>query len=273
VPVDLIGSEVHADPRVKDDPSLAGRYGGGSVEGRTLAPGAATFDIEIPGTGVVPTATVNPANGYFITAITAAAGRIILNDDNALANRRPWPVVVRDREGHIIAKRIERAAHSPAMSAAVEVPVVAAEIEGERERDDGLGYGGTDVIAVDAFVKVQRPPDHAGRNSESEQNETDEGPAVRGHSFGAGVCRIRAIQTAPTVRPMPPRTSTEPRATLGQRTVSRDPTSTMRGSVPWRWSMRKHAPDAVSPAWSENRKPDSFRASGIARHPRRLSEP
>lgn len=104
-PVDLIGTEVHADPRVKDDPSLAGRYGGGSVEGRTLAPGAATVDITIPGTGVVLTATVNPANGYFITAIPAAAGRIILNDDNALAHRQPWPVLVRDRKGQVIAKR------------------------------------------------------------------------------------------------------------------------------------------------------------------------
>ena len=104
-PVDLIGTEVHADPRVKEDPSLAGRYGGGSVEGRTLAPGAATVDIEIPGANFVLTATVDPANGYFITAIPAAAGRIILNDDDALAHRRPWPVLVRDRKGHVIARR------------------------------------------------------------------------------------------------------------------------------------------------------------------------
>ena len=105
MPVELIGTEVHADPRVKEDPSLAGQYGGGSVAGRTATSGASTVDIKIPGTDVVLTAKVNPASGYFITAIPAAAGRVILNDDNALANRQPWPVLVRDRKGRIIAKR------------------------------------------------------------------------------------------------------------------------------------------------------------------------
>lgn len=51
---------------------------------------------------------------------------------------------------------------SLAMSAALEVPVVAAEIEGERERDNCLGYGGSDVVAVDVLVELQRPPDHGG---------------------------------------------------------------------------------------------------------------
>jgi hypothetical protein len=73
---------------------------------------------------------------------------------------------------------------SLAMSAALEVPVVAAEIEGERERDNCLGYGGSDVVAVDVLVELQRP--YVG---------------------------IPAIQTAPNVRPMAPRPSTELSAT------------------------------------------------------------
>jgi hypothetical protein len=43
------------------------------------------------------------------------------------------------------------------MSAAPVVPVLAAEIEGERERDCSLGYGGGDVVPVEVFVKLQRP--------------------------------------------------------------------------------------------------------------------
>src|SRR6476660_9793040 len=53
------------------------------------------------------------------------------------------------------------------MSAALEVPVVAAEIEGERERDNCLGYGGSDVVAVDVLVELQRPPDHRSLSGEA----------------------------------------------------------------------------------------------------------
>jgi hypothetical protein len=98
---------VHADPRVKEDPTLAGKYGGGDVYGRTSAAGAASVEIRIPGTNDPVTASVDPRTGYFVGAIGAAAGTPLLDDDSSLALRTAlagWPVVVRDAAGRVVAR-------------------------------------------------------------------------------------------------------------------------------------------------------------------------
>src|SRR6478735_5170745 len=74
------------------------------------------------------------------------------------------------------------------MSAALVVPVLTAEIEGERERDNSLGYGGGDVVPVEAFMELQRSPDHEGWKTEREQNEPDVDPAANTHTLGACEC-------------------------------------------------------------------------------------
>src|SRR5262249_47579908 len=63
----------------------------------------------------------------------------------------------------------------------------AAEIEGERERDDSLAYGGGDVVPVNVLTELQRPPEHQGRETEREQNEPDVDPAADGDPFVAQV--------------------------------------------------------------------------------------
>jgi hypothetical protein len=100
--VELLGLEVHADPRVKKDPSLAGRYGGGTVFGRTSAPDAATVEMDPPGFSDPVTATVDPRTGYFIGLIPASIGTRLL--DNAEARTADWHVVVRDESGDVVAR-------------------------------------------------------------------------------------------------------------------------------------------------------------------------
>jgi len=105
--VGLLSYAVNADPRVKGDPRLAGRYGGGYVFGRTSIANAATVDITVPGSSDPVRAVVDPRTGYFIGAIDAAAGTPLLNDDDSAGHRTPladWPVVARNTAGHVIAR-------------------------------------------------------------------------------------------------------------------------------------------------------------------------
>jgi hypothetical protein len=106
-PVELMSYGVNADPRVKEDPSFAGRYGGGFVYGRTSVPNAATVEITVPGPPDPVHAVVDPSTGYFIGAIGATAGTPLLDDDTSAAHRTPlaeWPVVVRNAAGQVIAR-------------------------------------------------------------------------------------------------------------------------------------------------------------------------
>jgi hypothetical protein len=107
VPIQLLSYGVNADPRVKVDPSLAGRYGGGYVFGRTSVADAATVEIRVPGSTEPVTANVDPRTGYFIGAIGSTAGTPLLNDDNSAAHRTPladWHAVVRNAAGSVIAR-------------------------------------------------------------------------------------------------------------------------------------------------------------------------
>lgn len=104
--VELIGYDVHADLRVKENPSYAGRYGGGTVYGRTTAGAAATVAITVPGVSETVTATVDPKTGYFIGLIGPELGARLLADSSAV-QRVPlaeWHVVVRNAAGEVIGR-------------------------------------------------------------------------------------------------------------------------------------------------------------------------
>jgi hypothetical protein len=105
-PVELISYDVHADPRVKEDPRYAGRYGGGTVYGRASAPGAATVAITVPGVAETETADVNPKTGYFIAPVGPKLGEALLTDGSAVQSMSlaDWHVVVRNAAGQIVAR-------------------------------------------------------------------------------------------------------------------------------------------------------------------------
>jgi hypothetical protein len=105
-PVELISYDVHADPRVKEDPSYAGRYGGGTVYGQTTAPGAATVAITVPGVSETVTADVDPKTGYFIGVVGAELGEALLTDGSAVQGvpLADWRVVVRNAAGQVVAR-------------------------------------------------------------------------------------------------------------------------------------------------------------------------
>jgi hypothetical protein len=103
--VALLGLELHADPRVKDDPSYAGRYGGGTVYGRTSVPGAATVEMNVPSFSDRVTATVDPRTGYFIGLVPASIGAALLDDPSITAGRTAdWRITVRDSSGAVVAR-------------------------------------------------------------------------------------------------------------------------------------------------------------------------
>jgi hypothetical protein len=103
--VELLGLDVHADPRVKEDPSYAGRYGGGTVYGRTAAPDATSVEITVPGFRDHVTASVDPTTGYFIGLVPASIGTALLVDSSGAAFRTAeWRVLVRDAAGTVIAR-------------------------------------------------------------------------------------------------------------------------------------------------------------------------
>lgn len=105
-PVELISYDVHADLRVKENPSYAGRYGGGTVFGRTTAPGAATVAITVPVVAGHVTANVNPKTGYFIGLLGAGLGEALLTDGSPVQGLplADWHVVVRNAAGQVIAR-------------------------------------------------------------------------------------------------------------------------------------------------------------------------
>jgi hypothetical protein len=108
--VELLGLEVHADPRMKGDPRYAGRYGGGTVFGRTSAPGAATVEMDPPGFSAI-SATVDPRTGYFIGVIPASLGTALLDDGTGAAYRTAdWRVIVRNASGDVVARKLSRRA-------------------------------------------------------------------------------------------------------------------------------------------------------------------
>jgi hypothetical protein len=90
---------------VKEDPRYAGRYGGGTVYGRTSAPGAATVEMGVPGFSAPVTATVDPRTGYFIGLVPASIGAALLDGSSPGAVRTAdWRVVVRDASGVVVAR-------------------------------------------------------------------------------------------------------------------------------------------------------------------------
>jgi hypothetical protein len=101
--VEVLGLEAHADPRVKDDPRYAGRYGGGTVYGRTTMRGAATVEMDVPGFSDPITATVDPRTGYFIGLVPASIGAALLDDASTAARRTAdWRIVVHAADGRIL---------------------------------------------------------------------------------------------------------------------------------------------------------------------------
>src|SRR6476469_3748041 len=93
-----------------------------------------------------------------------------------------------------------------AISAALVVPVLTAEIEGERERGNPLGYGGGDVVPVETFVELQRSTDHEGWKAERELDEPGVDPAVITRTLGACECRYSADPICADNEAAPPET-------------------------------------------------------------------
>ena len=101
----MLGLEVHADPRVKEDPSYSGRYGGGTVYGRTSTPGATRVAMYVPGFSAPITAAVDARTGYFVAAVPDSIGTALLDDSSGAAHRTgDWRVVVRDESGDAAAR-------------------------------------------------------------------------------------------------------------------------------------------------------------------------
>lgn len=105
-PVELITYDVHADPRVKEDPRYSGRYGGGTVYGRTTVSAAATVAITVPGISETEAANVDPKTGYFIGLVGPELGEALLTDGSNVQSTplADWHVVVRNAAGQVIAR-------------------------------------------------------------------------------------------------------------------------------------------------------------------------